>query len=228
MHSLHNITDVITHSVAETEAFAETFAKRLKKHDIIAFIGGLGAGKTAFTRGLARGLGYSGTVSSPTFTAVNEYLPEYVGLSGNLDSSAGMKFSGKTGRPGNLEFSEEMELLGNHCLSEESELFENSDLSEEMKLSDNSELPKILSQTHFSPNVGGIPLYHFDMYRITSEADLESIGFFDYDDGICAIEWFENIADFGVVPTFIIEIETIDENSRKIVVKSCKNDNTGD
>jgi tRNA threonylcarbamoyladenosine biosynthesis protein TsaE len=73
----------------------------------------------------------------------------------------------------------------------------------------------------------GLPLYHFDMYRITSESDLESIGFFDYDDGICAIEWYENIAGFDILPNYIIEIETINENSRKITVTSCEYENTG-
>ena len=63
-----------THSAAETEALGEALAARLKGGDVVAYRGGLGMGKTAFTRGLARGLGYAGRVTSPTFTIVNEYM----------------------------------------------------------------------------------------------------------------------------------------------------------
>lgn len=65
--------EVITHSVAETEAFAEGFAKDLKPGTVLAFFGGMGMGKTAFTRGLARGLGINAGVQSPTFAIVNDY-----------------------------------------------------------------------------------------------------------------------------------------------------------
>ena len=64
---------VTTHSVKETEQFAQKLAQKLKPNDIIAFTGGLGAGKTAFVRGLANGLGCSDEVSSPTFSLVDEY-----------------------------------------------------------------------------------------------------------------------------------------------------------
>ena len=64
---------VTTHSVKETEQFAQKLAQKLKPNDIIAFTGGLGAGKTAFVRGLANGLGCSDEVSSPTFSLVHEY-----------------------------------------------------------------------------------------------------------------------------------------------------------
>ncbi len=62
-----------SYSAAETEAAAEQFAVELKPGDIIFLNGGLGAGKTAFVRGLARGIGIKNTVQSPTFTIVNEY-----------------------------------------------------------------------------------------------------------------------------------------------------------
>ena len=62
-----------TCSVQETEQLASEFAKELKRGDVIAFTGGMGAGKTAFVRGLAKGLGVSGEVSSPTYAIVNEY-----------------------------------------------------------------------------------------------------------------------------------------------------------
>lgn len=62
-----------TYSVQETEQLASEFAKELKRGDVVAFTGGMGAGKTAFVRGLAKGLGVSGEVSSPTYAIVNEY-----------------------------------------------------------------------------------------------------------------------------------------------------------
>ncbi len=63
----------ITRSTEETEAFASHIAKHLKGGTVVAFSGGLGMGKTAFTRGLARGLGIDCHVSSPTFAIVNDY-----------------------------------------------------------------------------------------------------------------------------------------------------------
>lgn len=63
----------LTHSAEETEKLAAKFSKQLKPNDVIAFEGGMGMGKTAFTRGLVRGLGGSDIVSSPTFALVNEY-----------------------------------------------------------------------------------------------------------------------------------------------------------
>ncbi len=62
-----------THSESETEAVGEALATTLSPGTVIAFTGDLGAGKTAFTRGLARGLGIGERVTSPTFTIVNEY-----------------------------------------------------------------------------------------------------------------------------------------------------------
>ena len=63
-----------THSTSETEAVAFALGEKLKPGTILAYRGDLGAGKTAFTRGLARGLGYQEPVTSPTYTIVNEYL----------------------------------------------------------------------------------------------------------------------------------------------------------
>ncbi len=65
--------EYLSHSPEETEAIGEALAKQLKPDTVVALRGGLGMGKTAFTRGLARGLGYTGRVTSPTFTIVNEY-----------------------------------------------------------------------------------------------------------------------------------------------------------
>lgn len=66
--------EFITHSPEETEKIGEALAKSLQPGTILAYRGDLGAGKTAFTRGLARGLGCKETVTSPTYTIVNEYL----------------------------------------------------------------------------------------------------------------------------------------------------------
>ena len=63
----------VTNSPAETEALGQRLAERLQPGDVIAYTGDLGAGKTAFTRGLARGLGITERITSPTFTIVNEY-----------------------------------------------------------------------------------------------------------------------------------------------------------
>lgn len=65
--------EFISNSPAETEAAGAALAAELKPGTVIAFTGDLGAGKTAFTRGLARGLGVEERVTSPTFTIVNEY-----------------------------------------------------------------------------------------------------------------------------------------------------------
>ena len=65
--------DYLSHSVEETEAIGEELGRRLGSGSVVAYRGGLGMGKTAFTRGLARGLGCRGRVTSPTFTIVNEY-----------------------------------------------------------------------------------------------------------------------------------------------------------
>ena len=64
----------ITHSPEETEALGEKLGKILPAGTVLAYRGDLGAGKTAFTRGLARGLGCRDLVTSPTYTIVNEYL----------------------------------------------------------------------------------------------------------------------------------------------------------
>ena len=66
--------EFITNSPEETEAVGQALGKILKPGTVLAYEGDLGAGKTAFTRGLARGLGAAEQVTSPTYTIVNEYL----------------------------------------------------------------------------------------------------------------------------------------------------------
>ena len=66
--------EFITHSPEQTEAVGAALGKLLKPGAVIAYQGDLGAGKTAFTRGVALGLGARESVTSPTYTIVNEYL----------------------------------------------------------------------------------------------------------------------------------------------------------
>ena len=110
---------ITTHSADETQALGQKLASRLAPGDVIAYFGDLGAGTTAFTRGLAQGLGITDPVTSPTYTIVNEYLS------------------------------------------------------------------------------GRIPLFHFDMYRLSSSDELFDIGWEDYlsRGGVCAVEWSENVED---------------------------------
>lgn len=62
-----------TNSPGETQALARRLAEKLEGGEVLAFTGGMGAGKTAFTRGLAIGIGAGDVASSPTFAIVNEY-----------------------------------------------------------------------------------------------------------------------------------------------------------
>ena len=66
--------EFMTHSPAETESMGQALGRVLTPGTILAYEGDLGAGKTAFTRGLARGLGCTEQVTSPTYTIVNEYI----------------------------------------------------------------------------------------------------------------------------------------------------------
>ncbi len=133
---------VITNSPEETIAFARKIGALLHKGDVIAYRGGLGAGKTTFTRGLAMGAGLEDEVTSPTFALINEYR-------------------------------------------------------------------------------GAVTIYHFDMYRIESMADLETTGFFDYplEESIFAIEWSENIEEALPENTIHIDIRRIDDDIREITIQ---------
>ncbi len=68
---------IISKSTEDTEKIGELIAEKLCGNEVIALFGGLGMGKTAFTRGLCRGLGVNDGVSSPTFALVNEYHGKY-------------------------------------------------------------------------------------------------------------------------------------------------------
>ena len=115
-------------SAEETFAMGEFMAKKLQPGMVLCLNGDLGVGKTVFVKGIARGLGITEPVVSPTFTLLQEY---------------------KGGR---------------------------------------------------------IPLYHFDVYRIEDEEEMFEIGFDDYlyGDGVCLIEWAENVK--GLLPENAVSI----------------------
>ena len=133
-----------THCPEQTESLGKKLAGLLRPGDVIAYYGDLGAGKTAFTRGIAAGLGVKEQVTSPTYTIVNEYL------------------SGK------------------------------------------------------------MPLFHFDMYRLSSSDELFDIGWEDYlaRGGVCAVEWSENVED-ALTDAIRIQISKDAENPdrRRITIE---------
>ncbi|MBQ9480555.1 MAG: tRNA (adenosine(37)-N6)-threonylcarbamoyltransferase complex ATPase subunit type 1 TsaE [Clostridia bacterium] len=122
-----------------TKKIGAEYAATLEKGDVVLLIGEMGAGKTAFTQGIAAGLGVTAKVTSPTYAYMNDY--------------------------------------------------------------------------------GG--LYHFDCYRLSSGEDAEGLGLTDYfyADGICVIEWPENIAD--VLPRAARKVTIIKtgENTREIIAE---------
>ena len=134
--------EFITNSPEQTEQVGVALGKILPPGTILAYEGDLGAGKTAFTRGLARGLGAGDMVTSPTYTIVNEYLS------------------------------------------------------------------------------GRIPLFHFDMYRLSCADDLWDIGWDDYLDrgGVCAVEWSENVQE-AMDGAIRVRIEKTGEETRRITIE---------
>lgn len=140
---------IISHSETETDRIGFLLGEAANSGCVIAFYGDLGAGKTHFIAGIAKGLGYKGETYSPTFALVNEYLG------------------------------------------------------------------------------GRLPLYHFDMYRVTGWEDLYSTGFFDYMelDGVLAVEWSENIEAALPENTLRITLQRLDDQTRKITIDS---QNAGD
>ena len=132
----------ISNSREETVGIGERLGGTLKGGEVVAFRGDLGSGKTCFTSGLARGLGFDGDVTSPTFALINEYLG------------------------------------------------------------------------------GRLPLYHFDMYRISTWDELYSSGFFEYIEecGVVAVEWSENIENALPENTIYVEFCKTGDESRKISI----------
>ncbi|MCD7742105.1 MAG: tRNA (adenosine(37)-N6)-threonylcarbamoyltransferase complex ATPase subunit type 1 TsaE [Ruminococcus sp.] len=134
---------IITRSANETIELGKKIGSRLKGGEVLAYTGGLGAGKTTMTRGISLGMGLGDEVTSPTFALVNEY---------------------------------------------------------------HADTP--------------LSLYHFDMYRITSSADLETTGFYDYmdDNSVICVEWSENISDELPIDTIYIDIKRVDDDCREITL----------
>ena len=73
MTRTNEIKEWTTHSEQETVEWANSFAQRLKRGDVVSLKGNLGAGKTVLSRGIARGLGFQGGVHSPSYSLVHEY-----------------------------------------------------------------------------------------------------------------------------------------------------------
>ncbi len=128
---------VLSNSYEETLEIAVNYAKTLQKGDVVLLFGDLGAGKTAFTQGIAKGLGITEQVTSPTYAYMNDY--------------------------------------------------------------------------------DGV-LYHYDCYRLTSGEQAEALGLCDYfnSEGICVIEWSENISSVLPENCKRVTITVIDENTRRI------------
>ena len=135
--------EFITKSEEETRKTAREIAEKLKAGDVILYSGEMGAGKTAFTKGIAEYFETKEEVTSPTFALINEYF-------------------------------------------------------------------------------GKVPIFHFDLYRISDIDELYAIGFFDYLDrgGILAVEWSENIPELAeeLDNKVYINIEKLSENERRITV----------
>lgn len=128
---------LVTKSAEETYAFGERYAKTLGAGDVVLLDGEMGAGKTVFCKGVAKGLGIEDEVLSPTYAYMNDYY----------------------GR-----------------------------------------------------------LYHFDCYRLSDGGQAEALGLTDYfyADGVCLVEWAQNIA--SVLPAKVkrVKIEKISETERRI------------
>lgn len=139
--------EFLSKSEKDTQKIAQNFAKKVKMPAIILLYGDLGAGKTHFTKGFAKGLGYKSIVTSPTFTIMNIY------------------------------------------------------------------------------EGGRLPIYHFDMYRLSSADEAREIGFEEYLNmetlnGISIVEWPENVK--GLINDKVIKIKIEkqkDENSRRILIE---------
>ena len=136
---------VISDSAQTTMQIAKKYASGIKSPMVISLVGDLGAGKTTFAKGFSEGFGVNDTITSPTFTILNEYM-------------------GKD-----------------------------------------------------------MPLYHFDMYRLSSKDEAIEAGFEEYFDlsklrGVVLVEWASNVD--GLLPTLHIEvsIKKIDDSKREILI----------
>jgi tRNA threonylcarbamoyladenosine biosynthesis protein TsaE len=139
---------IISHSPAQTSALGEQWGREAQRGWVLGLSGGLGAGKTILVAGLARGLGVTARVQSPTFALVNEYRE------------------------------------------------------------------------------GRLPLFHLDLYRLASRADIITAGlelYLDRPDGVAVVEWIERWLEDRTWPVVRgvrfrrVEIKTVGETGREIV-----------
>ena len=135
-------TTIICRTADDMETLGRSIGEKCRPGAVISLRGSLGAGKTVFAKGVARSLGITEAIVSPTFTLVQEYD-------------------------------------------------------------------------------GRLPMYHMDLYRITSEEDFQMIGGEDmlYSDGVCLIEWSEVIDAMLPENTLYIEIKVNDDQSRTVSLK---------
>lgn len=133
---------MISHSMEETLALAERLGKEAARGAVFALVGDLGAGKTIIAKGIARGMGITDEITSPTFTLMEVYE-------------------------------------------------------------------------------GPLPLYHFDLYRINREEELDQLFFEEYweDDGISVIEWADRAPGRLPETRITILVEYLDETSRSITIE---------
>ncbi len=142
---MKEIFSVITKDESQTMLIGEKIAGIIEKGSVITLVGDLGAGKTHFVKGFAKGMNCTNLVTSPTFTLLNVY--------------------------------------------------------------DN----------------GKMPIYHFDMYRLSSLEEAEELGFNEYFDlstldGVSIVEWPQQVEGLINVTHYQVEIQKIDESQRKITV----------
>ena len=142
---MKEIFSVITKDESQTMLIGEKMAGIIEKGSVITLVGDLGAGKTHFVKGFAKGMNCTNLVTSPTFTLLNVY--------------------------------------------------------------DN----------------GKMPIYHFDMYRLSSLEEAEELGFNEYFDlstldGVSIVEWPQQVEGLINVTHFQVEIQKIDDSERKITV----------
>ncbi len=138
------IAEFVSNSPSATEEIGANFAKTLEIGDFVSLVGDLGAGKTAFVRGMASVIVPNAHVSSPTYAIVNEYVS------------------------------------------------------------------------------GEKRLCHFDIYRLADEDDLVSIGFYDYENCVTAVEWCDRIEEAYPDIYYNVSILGSGDEARKLTIEKCE------
>jgi tRNA threonylcarbamoyladenosine biosynthesis protein TsaE len=143
------ILDIVSHSSAQTQRLGVRLGELLRGGELILLAGQLGAGKTTFTQGLAKGMHIRSVVSSPTFTLLKEYSAQ----------------NGRGDQP------------------------------------------------------GGLPLYHFDLYRLEQPEEILDLGFEDYfyGTGVSIVEWADRAEDLWPPERLSIRLQMVDETRRSLL-----------